>query len=240
MAATPSAKRIAIVGGGVSGLALAKFLRDVDVDRERFVLTVFDTGERACGGRASSKALQGVDVDHGLQYFTLTSDIARDAFAKPLVDAGALTYWADDVVGTLDATSGCFTGFEDGAERYVGVNGFRGMADELGRHCDVICRPQWVGAMRPVQRAADGRVVEWALASNGSERAKQLGTYDFVVVAHNGKCAHRLASTAKDDDGRSACEKLTSALRCGFGVRPLDALSRQRKLILSSVWSVMV
>ena len=68
------AKRIAIVGGGISGLALAKFLRDVDSDRRRFELHLFDTGERACGGRASSKALAGVDVDHGLQYFTLSSD----------------------------------------------------------------------------------------------------------------------------------------------------------------------
>jgi len=186
------AKRIAIVGGGISGLALAKFLRDVDSDRRRFELHLFDTGERACGGRASSKALAGVDVDHGLQYFTLSSDVARESFARSLVDAGALTRWSDDVVGILDAASGRFTSFSDGAERFVGVDGFRGMSEELVKHCDVVHRPQWVGAMHPVRRDDDGNVVEWALASNESDRAKQLGTYDFVVVAHNGKCAHRL------------------------------------------------
>ena len=67
-----------------------------------------------------------------------------------------------------------------------------------------------------------------------------MGEYDFVVIAHNGKCAHRLASTAKGLDGRGACDKVTNALRCGFGVKPRADMERENKLLLSSVWSVMV
>jgi len=230
--------RIAIVGGGVSGLSLAKFLRDVDPSRERFHLEIFDTGERACGGRASSKALDGADVDHGLQYFTLASDVARDAFARPLVECGALAEWSAAAVGTL--REGEFRAFDDAVARYVGVGGFRAMSEALESNADAVRRPQWVGAMSPSRFDADGRASAWTLATNASERAKRLGEYDFVVIAHNGKCAHRLASTAKGLDGRGACDKVTNALRCSFGVKPRADIERENKLLLSSVWSAMV
>jgi len=42
--------RIAVVGGGVSGLVLGKELASRGLHA-----TVFDTGEHACGGRASSR-----------------------------------------------------------------------------------------------------------------------------------------------------------------------------------------
>lgn len=230
--------RIAIVGGGVSGLSLAKFLRDVDPSREKFHLEIFDTGERACGGRASSKALDGADVDHGLQYFTLASDVARDAFARPLVECGALAEWSAAAVGTL--SEGEFRAFDDDVARYVGVGGFRAMSEALESNADAVRRPQWVGAMSPSRFDDDGRASAWTLATNASDRAKRLGEYDFVVIAHNGKCAHRLASTAKGRDGRGACDKVTNALRCGFGVKPRVDMERENKLLLSSVWSAMV
>ena len=238
MSSKHSPVRIAIVGGGVSGLSLAKFLRDVDDTRATFHVSIFDTGERACGGRSSSKALEGVDVDHGLQYFTLASDVARESFARPLVECGALAEWSAAAVGAL--REGEFRAFDDDVARYVGVGGFRAMSEALESNADEVRRPQWVGAMSPSRFDDDGRATAWTLATNASDRAKRLGEYDFVVIAHNGKCAHRLASTAKGLDGRGACDKVTNALRCGFGVKPRADMERENKLLLSSVWSVMV
>ena len=81
----------------------------------------------------------------------------------------------------------------------------------------------------------------WDLASSPGARGERLGAFDFVAVAHNGKCAARLASTATFPDGASAAPK-RSRLRfqCAFGVRPTHELRRQRKLILSSVWALML
>ena len=232
--------RVAVVGGGVSGLALCKFLRDVDPARERFRVELFDTGERACGGRLSSRSHEGEECDHGAQYVTLADPVAIASFARPLVDAGALSTWSDARVGTLSRAGG-FEAFADGATRYVGVDGFRGVASALEECADAVRRPQWVGAMTVRRRdAKSGDVAEWTLASGDGARAKELGNFDFVVIAHNGKCAHRLASTAKESDGRSSCAKLRDSLRCAFGVRPTGELERENKLILSSVWSVIV
>ena len=146
MRANPSPARIAIVGGGVGGLSLDFDMEIFEVER--------DTGERACGGRSSSKALEGVDVDHGLQYFTLASDVARESFARPLVECGALAEWSAGAVGAL--REGEFRAFDDDVARYVGVGGFRAMSEALESNADEVRRPQWVGAMSPSRFDDDG------------------------------------------------------------------------------------
>jgi predicted NAD/FAD-dependent oxidoreductase len=208
--------RVAIVGGGVAGLSLASFLSRGSANVH---VTVFDTGERACGGRLSSKSIDGVDVDHGAQYFTSTSQVFREEFVKPLVDAGVLETWSDDAVGVLRSGAGGFEAFKDGADRYVGVGGFRALAEHLEGYADEVRRPQWVGAMSASRFDDEGRVTEWRLATSDNDRAKQLGAFNFVVIAHNGKCAHRLTSTAKGD---GACHKVRNSLKCVFGIRPSD------------------
>lgn len=64
--------------------------------------------------------------------------------------------------------------------------------------------------------------------------------YDFVVVVYNGKCVYRLVLMVKDEDGRSACEKVKSSFRCGFGVKSRDEFFCENKFVFSSVWLVMV
>jgi len=227
-------RRVAIVGGGISGLSLAQFLRRCSANVH---VTVFDTGERACGGRLSSKSIDGVDVDHGAQYFTSTSHVFREEFVKPLVEAGVLKTWKDDAVGVLRSGAGGFKAFKDGVDRYVGVGGFRALAEHLEGYADEVRRPQWVGAMSASRFDDEGCVTEWRLATSDNDRAKQLGAFDFVVIAHNGKCAHRLTSTAKGD---GACHKVRNSLKCVFGAKPNDEIAAEQRLVLSSVWSVMV
>lgn len=65
-------------------------------------------------------------------------DVVCELFVRFFVDVGVLMRWLDDVVGILDVVSGCFMLFSDGVECFVGVDGFRGMFEELVKYCDVV------------------------------------------------------------------------------------------------------
>ena len=231
---------VAVVGGGISGLVFARELASRGIRA-----TVFDTGEKAVGGRASTR--DDVDVlgravswDHSTQYFTATPGSRFEAMASEWLELGLIAAWPDDRVGVLDAASGAFAPFRDGATRYVGVGGLKALTAHLAdaERVDVV-RPKWVGAMTP-RGGGSNAPTRWDLASSPGARGERLGAFDFVAVAHNGKCAARLASTATFPDGASAAPKLANALQCAFGIRPTHELRRQRKLILSSVWALML
>jgi predicted NAD/FAD-dependent oxidoreductase len=243
---------VAVVGGGISGLVFARELASRGIRA-----TVFDTGEKAVGGRASTRddvdALgRAVSWDHSTQYFTATPGSRFEAMASEWLELGLVAAWPDDRVGVLDAASGTFAPFRDGATRYVGVGGLKALTSHLAdaERVDVV-RPKWVGAMTPNLGGGGDHLndpstntgaakVKWDLASSPGARGEKLGTFDFVAVAHNGKCAARLASTATSASGASAAPKLLASLQCAFGVRPSYELKKQRKLILSSVWALML
>ena len=221
---------VAIVGGGISGLVAGSRLSAAGLD-----VTVYDTGERACGGRASSRAVPAPsrssfwEFDHSTQYFTATPGSEFAALVRDWEDQGLVTRWPEGAVGVL--SNGTFEPFHDGLERYIGVGGYQPLCESIAGDCTRVVRPQWVGEMKP---QGNGR---WQLAKGPGR--KPLGTYDFVVISHNGKCAARLAGTAKWSSGQKAAAKVERSLQCAFGVRPLDQLQRQQKLILSSIWVLM-
>ena len=197
--------KVAVVGGGISWLVFAQ-----ELSSRGILATVFDTGEHACGGRMSTRDAfdpasgEAYSFDHSTQYFTATPGSRFESLAQTWLDAGLVAEWRRGAVGVLDA--GAFTPFDDDARRFVGVDGFRPLADSLSRAADGaapidVVRPQWVGAMTPV--GGDGAKRRWALASS-PRGGVELGTFDFVAVAHNGKCAARLASTARRPDGCAA------------------------------------
>lgn len=233
---------VAVVGGGISGLVFARELSSRGIR-----VTVFDTGEKAVGGRASSREMvddlgRTLQWDHSTQYFTATPGSVFEAMTHEWLELGLVGEWPDDRVGVLDAGSGTFVPFRDGAKRFVGVGGLQKLTAHLAdcENVDVV-RPKWVGAMIPIGDSThENTPLRWSLASSQGARAEQLGVFDFVAVAHNGKCAARLASTAQFPDGTSAVPKLAQSLQCAFGIRPTYELKKQRKLILSSVWALMV
>ena len=73
---------VAVIGGGISGLVCANRLKQLGVSN----VVCFDTGQRACGGRCSSRVLRvgnpaaggTIDdavqhiCDHAAQYFTIS------------------------------------------------------------------------------------------------------------------------------------------------------------------------
>ena len=86
------AKRVAIIGAGMAGLAAARLLREAGAD-----CTIFDKS-RGLGGRMATRRTGDFSFDHGAQYFT-----ARGPRFRALVDewsaAGHAASWYDhDVI----------------------------------------------------------------------------------------------------------------------------------------------
>ena len=76
-------KKIAIIGGGVSGLACAQRLA-AESESSIDSIVVFDTGNRQCGGRISSRMDKktGFAFDHAAQYFSVKDNKTEFANTK--------------------------------------------------------------------------------------------------------------------------------------------------------------
>jgi hypothetical protein len=85
------AKKVAIIGAGMAGLAAARVLRDAGA-----VCTVFDKS-RGLGGRMATRRTGEFAFDHGAQYFT-----ARGPRFRALVDewraAGHAANWHEEAI----------------------------------------------------------------------------------------------------------------------------------------------
>jgi predicted NAD/FAD-dependent oxidoreductase len=192
------APRVAIVGGGVSGLVAGASLSAAGLD-----VSLFDTGENATGGRMSSRQVGPWEFDHSTQYFTVSPGSEFSRTVEEWEARGWVTRWPEGAVGVLSVADSQFSPLSDGLPRYIGVDGFTALCEGLAAQCTRVVRPQWVGAMSP---AANTR---WNLSK--SVGGRPLGDpYDFVLIAHNGKCAARLAGTAKTSDGNSAASKVVT------------------------------
>ncbi|GAQ83486.1 hypothetical protein KFL_001500160 [Klebsormidium nitens] len=202
----PEDASVAIIGGGLSGLICAQVLSDQGVRS-----TVFDTGKRGLGGRLATRHIstpggQSLVFDHAAQYFTVS-----DPIVQKMVDQweaeGLVRVW-DGSVGNLKR--GQFTPLPGEQPKYLGVDGMMGLADRLGEKVRQglaqTRRPCWVSRMEP----SGGK---WRLSENG----RHEGDFDFVVIAHNGKCANRLLAPA--------------------GVPEVAA--QMKSLRLSSIWALL-
>lgn len=161
---------IAIIGGGVAGLACARQLAEAG-----FFPKVFDKG-RGPGGRVSTRRasadaeVQHGPFDHGAQYFT-ARDARFETHISAQVKAGHIAVW-----------DGRFARYSPGYEleferistpRYVGVPGMNGLVKAEAADLGV----QFNTRVAPPKKTSKG----WALQENGT--GKDLGTYDIVVVA---------------------------------------------------------
>lgn len=153
-------KRIAIIGAGIGGLALASALRDVAL------VTVFEKG-RGVGGRMATRREGEHSFDHGAQCFTVRTT-AFQAWLKPLTAAGLVDEWSGPVVN-LEA--GRLIGPRHWRERHlVGVPGMNAIARHLAAGHAVRTEVE-VAPLGPSAGAME-------LVSTGGE---PLGEYDLVV-----------------------------------------------------------
>jgi renalase len=160
-------EKIAIIGGGMAGLACAQVLSAAGRD-----VRIFDKG-RGPGGRMSTRRvttdLGEVGFDHGAQYFT-----ARDpAFLAELARLGALGAvgtWTAELV-KLNHSDGLSTPLAT-EPLYVGTPGMNAVVRALGHDLNVA----WSTRVETI--APQGSA--WRLTS---EAGVDLGRFDAIVCA---------------------------------------------------------
>jgi len=181
--------RVAIIGGGVSGLVCARELARLGLES-----VVFDTGERGPGGRlatrttadgsfvagaaaaaaaAAATAPPLLAFDHAAQLFT-ADDAEFQALAREWLDKGWVREWAADKVvcvggggGTTAAAAAAEAAAPPAPPFYVpsGPSGFRGLARALADDARATGMVElrfgaWVSRL-----TADARTGKWRAAS---------------------------------------------------------------------------
>ncbi len=95
-------------------------------------------------------------------------------------------------------------------------------ANDIKIHQDV-----WISPSSGVKFVGTEDLPQWSVQTNG----KKFGTFDHVVIAHNGKCADRLMS-------RTPAKDLHSLLRVDF--RPYVPNWGGKRMTLNSIYSLTV
>lgn len=164
---------MAIVGGGVAGLACARALDDAGVP-----VRVFDKARKG-GGRVSTRRFEGLAFDHGAQYFT-ASDPAFAALAEQLERDGDIARWSGKVT-VLGQGVLCSGDEVRPRSRYVGRPGMSGLARALSAGLDVVghTRIAEIAAAASEHGPGSDRG-PWRLRT---EDGRILGPFDHVVVA---------------------------------------------------------
>eukprot|EP01062_Namystynia_karyoxenos_P072345 TRINITY_DN6842_c0_g1_i1.p1 TRINITY_DN6842_c0_g1~~TRINITY_DN6842_c0_g1_i1.p1 ORF type:complete len:721 (+),score=143.86 TRINITY_DN6842_c0_g1_i1:79-2163(+) len=209
---------VAVVGGGVSGLVCAIRLRELG-----FTVELYDTGRRGVGGRMATRGAAAGRFDSAAQLFSASHPFR--ALCSEWESKGWLRRAAPRVarVGPglredISPPAGAAVYNADGGMEML----CRRLGDALRAAGGGVRTQMW--ATR-VERTADQRwAVEWDLWS--------LGAADWLVIAHNGKCANRIAAAP----GLEHCLRLLRQLRllpvwavalrfpCGLGL-PFEAFS---------------
>ena len=215
---------VGIIGGGVSGLMCATRLSELGL-----VPTVFDTGKRNVGGRASSRRLgfQGVNgervsltVDHAAQFF-LAQRAPFAGYVKRWAETGLVARWTEPI-GVLSPGTGFRTlpipDATSPLSRWVaaGDGGMGELWAGVARELEDVNKNVWVSNLERTQSGT------WRVLDG---RGSLLAEVDYVVIAHNGKCADRLMAKA----GVPSIHRL---LQCKFAPK----VTAPTKMHLSSLW----
>jgi glycine/D-amino acid oxidase-like deaminating enzyme len=187
----PPPRTVGVIGGGIAGLSCARRLQQLGVE-----CTVYDTGKRGPGGRASSRTWRGRAVDHAVQSVSAMPGSAFHEWLSQLEADGFVRPWSG--LGVLGEGGAFMPAPEGGAPRYIGVGGMGTIAEQLAGGLD-IRQDIWVspnGGIFTERDSAEHGGGGWCV----QESKKVQARYDAVVIAHNGKCAERLTSKIEARD----------------------------------------
>lgn len=155
--------RIAVIGAGISGLVVARELKD---DHS---VTVFEKS-RGVGGRMATRYEHDFEFDHGAQFFTArTGDFQN--YLQPLIDRGIVATWRarfaelekDEIVSQRD--------WHDDYPHYVGSP----RMNEIGKHLAEDLDVRRNTMVSKLERESGG----WCLSDSGGTN---LGHFNWVVL----------------------------------------------------------
>ncbi|XP_071983152.1 renalase-like [Engystomops pustulosus] len=169
---------VAIIGGGISGLVCAARLSQLGITHS----TVFDTGKRASGGRCSSRfiSIEGKlhIFDHAVQFFSV-SDPRFAKIVSFLHSKGAVKVWSGKIVRLK---LGQKPSEVKNLQAFIGTRGMQSVPECLSGLVHLEGN-KWVSN------------VHWE-PSMKKWKVDDHGWYDYLVIAHNGKCAAQLMADA--------------------------------------------
>ena len=231
----------AIVGGGIAGLRCAQVLS------EKYDVTVFDTGRLRSGGRCTSRLpgdlpaddqpqyplLSKFVVDHAAQVLTVPpNEKISKSFANQVrkwQESGVLTEFQPGTLfqvetkKTADGTSSCTLNEFPGVT-YYGSQGMGSIPAEMIREkAFKVIQDVWVSPSNGVKwRPKAGH---WTVQAKG----ENLGNFEHLVIAHNGKCADRLMS-------KTPAKEVHELLRVNFASSV--AKHGGKRMTLNSIYSL--
>jgi predicted NAD/FAD-dependent oxidoreductase len=256
----PSTKTVAIIGGGIAGLSCANQLSSAgttlnDGPTTIYNVTVFDTGRLRSGGRCSSRNphdspnTKSSSVQRRPVLSRYLYDHAAQIISLPTPDNGIyadfvnqVQIWIDNGVIQPFPTNSVFqiipsssstshkklTQWEplQSSQMFHGTNGMSSIPTAMANSALFDVRQDvWVSPSNGVQYVAS--LKKWKVQSQG----RSLGLYDYLIIAHNGKCADRLMST-------TPCTELHQLLRVHFA--PSVPFRAQPRMTLNSMYSLTV
>ena len=241
---------VAVIGGGIAGLTCADYLsRSGRVDP-----TVFDTGRLRPGGRCSSRLpgdrpkdrkasrdtiLGSSVIDHAAQILTVPAAAGFGRFRAQVErweEEGVVRRYplgsVCEILGNGDDGGGFSLrriGQEENA-MYYGVGGMNAIPAAILREGKEnpgfrIEQDVWVSPSNGVRFVGGPSKPQWKISCNG----RQLGIFDRLIIAHNGKCADRIMS-------RTPAKALHSLLRTNFA--PTVPKSGGKRMTLNSIYSL--
>ncbi|XP_075688529.1 renalase-like [Rhinoderma darwinii] len=202
---------VAIIGGGISGLVCAARLSQLGITNA----TVFDTGKHAPGGRCSSRFINIEGklhiFDHAVQFFTV-SDPRFAKIVSFLHNKGAVKVWPGKIAHLK--LGGKPTEVKN-VQAFIGTRGMQSVPECLSSLVHMEGN-KWVSNVY-----WDPLIKKWKVDDHG--------WFDYLVVAHNGKCAARLMADA-------GVPQIHNLLKVKFG----PVLSPQTNVMqLCSLWVLL-
>lgn len=207
---------VGVIGGGISGLSCASRLQELGV-----AVSLYDTGVRGPGGRASSRLWKGFVVDHAAQFAEARTPEFMQ-YMESLENEGKVKRLAG--MGSL-LKPGVVEPMSDAVPRFVGIKGMGSIPDAAVGYLDDVRPDVWVSPNGGIRKGSDGA---WLVKESRHSEAR----YDAVVIAHNGKCAERLTS-------RVPARSTHMLLRAKFGARLGAGGSGNGRMTLNSIYSLL-
>lgn len=156
-------KKIAIIGAGLAGLTAANILQ------KQHDVVIFEKS-RGVGGRVAHRRAGPYSFDHGAQFFTVKSRMARD-FIRPMLDQGIIQPWCARFVEYQGNMITNQRQWDSQMPHYVGTPSMNDVAKFLAKDLQI----QREVLVQSIEKQGSN----WQLTDDGGH---DLGIFDWVII----------------------------------------------------------